>query len=345
MEQGQELLLEGLSYAGLENAPVSFEGLDGMQSVKDTFDELKTEKDDPEPDPKDQIEDPEKKVEKIEEDDKPEEDDAPEETVLDFVKKSFGYEIEGEFEDTQEGLLDYMQKVVPKAAEEKVKEIFESFPEVGNLYQHLAQGYSLDSFVKSIQQPEFAEIELAEDNVRAQKEVIRSYGKLRGLSEEDTEDLIDAAESKDQLYTRAQAYQAKIKEFHQQEIEQRKLEEKAAYDKQQQEFQQTVKQAQEIITKGKILNQTIPVVEQKRFFDYLFKPVTKDGFTQADLASQELDINQRLYLSYLTFKGLKPQETQRKSLTDTFRKGTPQGQRREQGSGIENLKPITDLLT
>jgi hypothetical protein len=81
----------------------------------------------------------------------------------------------------------------------------------------------------------------------------------------------------------------------------RQKEQMAAQQKQQQEFWDGVSET--IQNSNEFAGLQVPEKEKSKFFNYISRPVDKNGYTQRDIDHVEADMETKLAIDYLMYKG------------------------------------------
>lgn len=278
-----------------------------VEEQKDEDDETKQEvdeqpKDDEETQaPSDTDNNDDDKVDNEDSDDEDEDDDEP--SLIEQLRQE--YEIEGEFENTPEGLREFTRSVVEKRSQEgaqrQMEKYFETYPDVAEYIQMRRSGMSVEDVyesVKGLQLPD----NVVKDNDEQQKVIQRTYYQRKGLSESRIKRLIEVAENDGTLYEESKEFLKEMKEEdqlirqeRQQQLEQQEQQQKEQITKYWEDVGNTIK-------KGEIMNFRIPENEKDKFFNYIARAVDKDGNTQEMLDRKEMSIEQQLALRWLYYK-------------------------------------------
>lgn len=246
---------------------------------------------DPDPDP-----DPEQ----------PEDENTPEEeSIFQSLGKNLGYEIEGEFEDSVEGLTEYTRQVAQKMSDSILNDVFSKLPDVQEYMVFRMQGGDPKEYF-SAANPEinFSTLTLTEDDDSAIKLVARAALKKQGHDEEDIVELIKTMDASGALFQFSQK-NLKILAKDQAQTKQKLIDDAADKARKEKEDQDALISAIESTIKTRKLgNITLPVQEEKAFMDWMMKPVDKQGRTQRLIDVEKRDIETKLALEYIAFKGL-----------------------------------------
>ena len=237
-----------------------------------------------------------------------EETQPVDDSVVGQVLDSLGYETDeegGQYEDTAEGLTQLTKDVGSQIAEEQLDRLFEQYPLVG---QHLSYvmngGESQDFMTVNDPQSDYSKMKISEKDLRGQKYILSEYFRAKGHDDKFTNEILGDYQDGGRLYSKAQAAQ--------QELVQMQNQYKQQMVQQQQQYQQEQAQEQEKFWNGvyDTIDQSkefqgiqIPDREKSSFFDYLSQPVTKEGYTQRDVDYGEAEMDVKLAMDYLMFKG------------------------------------------
>ena len=156
------------------------------------------------------------------------------------VARTLGFELEGDYDDSLEGITNFVRDISQNAAEDQLQSLFEQFPDVQQHLDYvLAGGESREFFQKQGQQVDFNAIEITEENVSMQRAVLAQYLQNKGHDTEFIQDTIDTYETSGKLYSnaeKAKQYLAQFQAEEQQMLLQEQQEAQAAFQEQQNHF-------------------------------------------------------------------------------------------------------------
>lgn len=263
-------------------------------------------------------EDEESELEEVEADSKSAADDGVEaqesgedgeidNTVIGEVLTNLGYELEGDYADTVEGLTQMTQDVAQTMAEDQLDNLFEQFPEI---QQHLEfvlnGGNSAEFYNQGSRLSTVANVNLTENNVNAQQAVLVEYFRVKGHDDAFIAELLEDYASTDKLFDKSVKAKEALLKYEQGQRAQQMEQQKQASVQQRQEAQNfwgevsdTIQESREF--SGIVVQQR----DKKKFFDYISQPVDKQGNTQRDLDHENAEMDVRLAIDYLMFKGFK----------------------------------------
>lgn len=290
--------------------------------------------------------------EPLEESEEPvEEAEEPEEpSVIGGLKDYFGYELDEEFEDNEEGLKKFTLAIGKKMAESEFEELGKNYPDVLEYTNYRLNGGEPDKWFKvNFDEPDYSKIEITEDNEVTSKEVIKSFYKKQGFSEPEILELIKDYEDTGILHKQAAKTLPKL--INNQKEERKLLKEQQMIEAQQQQ-EQTKKIWQDIETKisgGDLNGLVIPEAEKTKFFDWIAVP-TEEGKSAMQIAEESMTIDQMLAFRYLLYKGGRisglvsnaKKTQQAESLRDRLSKGN---NNKLKGTGKQTLRTKGQTLS
>jgi len=252
-------------------------------------------------DPEEEQEEEEEEAEETEEDDG--EDGEP--TVVSEILEKLGYEPSDEYDDTPEGLLQMTKDVSSQMADDRIDEVLSNFPLVKQHLEYVLQGGESNQFMAAHDpRADYGEFELRENDTASQKVILANYFELKGHDKEFTNELLEDYEDSGKLFNKAAAAKDALSKYQEQQREsmyEQQREQSQKKSEQQQEFwngiADTIKDSQEFA------GITIPEREKSKFFNYISQPVNNDGLTQRDLDHTEADMDVKLAIDYLMYKG------------------------------------------
>jgi hypothetical protein len=221
------------------------------------------------------------------------------------VARTLGFELEGDYDDSLEGLTNFVRDMSQNAAEDQLQSLFEQFPEV---QQHLdfvlAGGNSREFFQRQGQQIDFNALEVRDDDVNMQRAVLAQFLQTKGHDTEFIQDTIDTYEDSGRLLANAKRAKDHLAKFQQEEQQQLMAMQQQQYEQQQEQQQQFWSEVADHIEDGnEFAGVKIPDREKSNFFDYISQPVGDNGETQRDLDYQEAGTDVKLAIDYMLYSG------------------------------------------
>lgn len=268
----------------------------GTPIVEDTLDpqtppDLDDQKNDPEPEvkPEPKKRGPKPKETNVEpepvkdpEPTKDTEPDADDEGLILGLAAKLGYEFDEDeqYEETEEGLVSFIQKQQEIGAQQMVENYFQSVhPKAAEMFDLVnmisdlpieEQDKILDDFYKG-KSPDidFESVNLEEEST--QKSVLKTFYKKNGFSDEQITKKLDKFEIAGMLKDEAEDAIEHLVKIQKEETKKIIAKEKADADARKEQTKKYYQTLQNTIESGKINNFTIPVNERKATFDYIAK--------------------------------------------------------------------------
>lgn len=249
------------------------------------------------------------------EDQEDDEDDSDEDSeeygsVAESIAKALGYDIENEYADTEEGLVEFTKDIAQNIAEDQLNELFEQFPLVQKHLDFVLAGGDSEKFFQAYNPNlDYSQYEIDQNDSRTQKAFVSEYFKTKGHDEEFIKDMLEDYEDSGKLYDKAivaQKQLATIQSREREQIVEQQKRERAEQEKAQEEFWENVAAT---IDQGKeFAGIRIPEKEKAKFFDYISAPVDKTGKTRRDMDYANSDLDVKLAIDYLMYKGMNLQD-------------------------------------
>ena len=235
------------------------------------------------------------------------EDGEIDNTVIGEVLTNLGYELEGDYADTVEGLTQMTQDVAQTMAEDQLDNLFEQFPEIQKHLEFVLNGgdssefYSQGNRLNTV-----ANVNLTENNVNAQQAVLVEYFRVKGHDDSFIAELLEDYASTDKLYDKSVKAKEALLKYEQAQRAHQMEAQKQASAQQRQEAQNFWSNVSETIEESREFSGiVVQQKDKKKFFDYISQPVDKQGNTQRDLDHEGAEMDVRLAIDYLMFKGFK----------------------------------------
>ena len=232
-------------------------------------------------------------------------DDDP--TIIELVQTNLGYDVDGQFDNSVDGVTDYVKQAIPIAARQMVDQIFEEYPEARNLIDHLAKGNSLETFLEETQVPDYFSMEVneTEENIQVQRNIMKAQFTNAGISEDDATSLIDNLEENGKLQTTAKTALDKMQSQYKGVVEAKKEQELASQEAAQKAAKKQWDEVKTMVDSGQLGAIKVPASKQGAFWDYLTKPVDTNNNTLRSTKNQALSLEQRMMLEYMVFSEFK----------------------------------------
>jgi len=273
-------------------------------SEKEIIDELEESSTEYEDEDDDEVESKPLKNKEAEDDT---EDSSEPNTVVGDILEKLGYDTENEYDDTTDGLIKLTQDVGSQIAEDQLDQLFEKFPLVKNHSQYVLSGGDSQQFMKAYDpNNDYSKMDVSEEDIASQRAVLSDYFKAKGHEDDFIQEILEDYKDSGKLFdkaTRAQEALAKSQSATREKMLAGQKTQQVEDNKKQKEFWNGVYDTIENSTEFAGL--TVPKREKSKFFNYISSPVTREGQTQRDLDHGNAEMEVKLAIDYLMFKGFK----------------------------------------
>ena len=321
--------------------PADIDSEEEKKEVEEKVKEPVAKKPAPEPEPEPETKEPEVEPE------------VEEGTIVGEIIEKFGYDnIDEEFEDTTEGLTRLTEVLSEKLAVETLDSLFEKFPTVQKHLEYVQQGGDPNEFMRAFTpEVDYSRIELKEDDVNAQKKILTEYFIARGTEKDFIGDMLESYEDKGTLKDKAVAAKKALADAQAAQREAQLQQQREQYLQQQQQTQKMWEDIGNTISDATDLS-GIPISQRdkNKFYDYISKPVDSYGNTQRDVDMQKADLDTKLAIDFLMFKGFeldkfigkKASTKAAKTLKEKLEKNSkrPKSVRTGNGASNDNIESI-----
>lgn len=246
-------------------------------------------------------------------------------SVLEQLQTRFGSDFKDEngnpivFDDNEEGIAAYVETVVQSRVKEAqvaaINNLFETYPQVEQVINHLKLNGTLDDFVEI---PDRSQITVSKDNEEQQATFIREEWKLSG-KKGDVNKFIDYCKNAGILYDTAVESKEAVDSIYESRLAKQKAQVEAKEAAAAAEEKAYWDSVEKTISKGELLGYSIPeqiqcnkdgkkvMLSRKDFLKYVSTPVDNEGNTAYMLDEAKVDSNARmqddLLKAFLRFTG------------------------------------------
>lgn len=246
-------------------------------------------------------------------------------SVLNQLQTRFGSDFKDEngnpivFDDNEEGIAAYVETVVQSRVKEAqaaaINNLFETYPQVEQVINHLKLNGSLDDFVEI---PDRSQITVSKDNEEQQAAFIREEWKLSG-KKGDVNKFIDYCKNAGILYDTAVESKEAVDSIYESRLAEQKAQVEAKEAAAAAEEKAYWDNVEKTISKGELLGYSIPeqiqcnkdgkkvMLSRKDFLKYVSIPVDSEGNTAYMLDEAKVDSDARmqddLLKAFLRFTG------------------------------------------
>lgn len=267
-----------------------------------------------------------------------EDNDNQEASFYESLNKLIGYEVEGEFDESVEGVAEYAKAIGQRMAEEEVRDLFESFPDVKEYLQFRLNNGDPAKYFETKYGEDYSKYAVTEEDVTTQETIVRKYLVNDGYKEDQINEIIKDYKDTGLLYKQAKRLAEKLTEsqkYKKEELLVKQAEEARLAEEKRQEM---VSEINSTIDKGTLHNIVIPEKDRKDFKAWLLQPDQR-GQTKRQATMSQMSIQQKLELEYLAFKGFDLKDLVRKEAANTkiefLKKGAASKGSRLFGTGVE----------
>lgn len=271
--------------------------------------------------------------------DEPEPDESGEGTY-ESLNKLLGYEVEGEFDESVEGIADYTKAVATKIAQEELKDLFSTFPDVKEYLEYRLNNGSPDKYFES----KFGESDyskytnITESDETTQEVIVRKYLAQQNFTDEEINETIRDYKDTGLLYKTAKKAADKLVASQKTRKEELIMQQAERAREEEAKRTEVIGEITDVVEKGKLKNLVIPEKDRKEFKSWLLNPDAK-GQTKRQATMSKLSMQEKLELEYLVFKGFNLNDLVKTEVTKTridfLKKGATSKQTRLSGTGKE----------
>ena len=156
-------------------------------------------------------------------------DENYEESVAGQISSILGFEMEGEYADTVEGLTEYVRDISQEVAESQLEELFQQFPEVQRHLDYVLSGGQSEQFFQAHNpQSDFSKVQMSEEDTMTQKIMLSQYFQMKGHDEGFINEMLEDYEDSGKLFSKAQVAKDALAQAQKQQREQM-MEQQEAY--------------------------------------------------------------------------------------------------------------------
>lgn len=269
-------------------------------------------------------------------------------SVKQDMENTYGIKLDGEFENSPDGLKLLASEMAPKIGEQMLLNYLSQVPYMREFFDHVViGGKSLETFLAKSEKPIFTSIEikpLVDVEEAAKPKMIDNLKTLikmdftnKGVPEDDIAGMIQLYEANGSLYEKGKAAKDNLSKAHTAQVDAKIKEEEARLQVEEQKVQADIKKVDEMITKNDIAGIQIPAADIRPFKDAMLRSLNAQGRTLMDDKREKMTLEQRVLLDYLIFKDLKvtglQSKTPAQSKAFSFKKANEENNKR-QGSRI-----------
>ena len=239
------------------------------------------------------------------------EEEEEESSLFETLAQQLGYEFDEDeqYEESEEGLTNFVQKISDKIADQKLNGFLESLPPVASEFfdylQMLGENATEDKvkefFTSVNRELDYKSVDLYSEDV--QKSVLKTFFREAGMEDDEIKETLEDYEVAGILKKQASIAASKLDKRQEAKRQELLESERQADLKRKQELQEFWGNVEQTIKKGKVQNLSIPLAEQKSLLEYMSKP-TKSGKSVMSEDLAKLTVEDRVALAvWLKNKG------------------------------------------
>lgn len=289
--------------------PQEEQELEELEDVEEdeSNEELAIESDEDEEYEEENEEEYEEQEEEEEEDDEDlNPNDFEDDSVISEIMDKLGYDVENaNYEDTPEGIAELTSDIASQIADDRIDEVMEAFPLVKEHLDYVLAGGDSQRFMEANDpNKDYNLLEIDENDIGIQKQLLSNYFATKGHDKEFIEEMVNDFEDTGKLYSKAEAAKtalSNLQEAQRSQMVEEQRQQQAVQEEKLTEFWNGV--ADTIEESAEFAGISVPDRDKNKFFDYLSTPVTQEGQTQRDIDHQDADMDIKLAIDYLMYKG------------------------------------------
>lgn len=180
-----------------------------------------------------------------------------------------------------------------KGKEEGVSELFEYFPEVKALAEHLNAGYTIESFLQEVQVPDYSRINLEEATDEQKENLYRTYLKEKDTDEDEIESLVETVKDAGKMDERADKAKTFLTKKYQEQVDKKKAEEKTQKEAREKQAKEQEEKLNAIFKTGDLKVAKLNETQSKQLKEF----ISNNELYQKTWA--ELPLEKRLLIEHL----------------------------------------------
>lgn len=224
-------------------------------------------------------------------------------SVIDVLREKLGYEVQGEFTEDYDGVVNFTQQVAGEIAKEQLDAVFEQFPDVEEYLQFRYNGGDPKKYFQaSAPAVDYSTLEIHEDDVSTQRAIVQEHLRYMNYSEEEIAETIQDYVDAGILERNAKRSLTKLKTVQEQQARQLVEQQEQEAKQMQQQVQEQWTSIQNTIQQGNLRGFNIPEADKGRFYAWMSEAKDNQGRTQRMIDQQQMDLETQLALEYLLYK-------------------------------------------
>lgn len=231
-------------------------------------------------------------------------EEADEESIITELQAKLGYDLEGEFEESIDGLTEFTKATAEKMAQEQMQNVFSAFPDVQEYLNYRANGGDPKNYFQTAApEVDYTTLEITSEDTTTQKKVVGEFLRAQGFENDEITETLEDYEDAGILERHAKKALTRLKSDQVKRKEQLIKEQQAQAEQQAQENERMWNEISSTINEGSLKGITVPERDKKRFFDWMASPIDREGNSQRSIDRAKLDQETLLALEYIVYKG------------------------------------------
>ena len=229
------------------------------------------------------------------------EEEAP--SVIDVLREKLGYEVQGQFSEDYDGVVQFTQSVANEIAKEQLDTVFSQFPDVEEYLQFRYNGGDPKKYFQaSAPVVDYSTLEIQEDDVSTQRAIVGEHLRRMNYTDEEIAETVQDYVDAGILQRNAELSLTKLRAYQQQEAKQLVAQQQQQAEQAQAEVQQQWTNIQQTIARGSLRGFNVPESDKSKFYAWMSEARDNQGRTQRMIDQQQMDLETQLAMEYLLYK-------------------------------------------
>lgn len=224
-------------------------------------------------------------------------------SVIDVLKEKLGYEIQGEYSEDYDGVVQFTQAAASEIAKEQLDSVFSQFPDVEEYLQFRYNGGDPKKYFQaSSPNVDYAAIEIDADDVSTQRAVVQEHLRRMNYSDEEIAETVQDYVDAGILERHANRSLNKLRTMQEQDARNIVEQQKQEAAQLQEQVQQQWTSIQQTIQTGNLRGFNVPEADKTKFYSWMSEARDNQGRTQRMIDQDQMDLETQLALEYLLYK-------------------------------------------
>lgn len=225
--------------------------------------------------------------------------------VIDTLRQKFGYEVQGEYTEDYDGVVNFTTQVANEIAKEQLDTVFSQFPDVEQYLQYRYNGGDPKRyFAATAPEVDFGAVELSEDDISMQRMVVQEHMLKQGYTQDEVAETVQEYIDAGILHRQANRSLGKLQAFQEQEASKIVERQKQDAEQRQAQLQEQWTSIKSTIDRGQLKTFEIPKADKNKFYAWMSEAVDNQGRTQRLIDREQMDLETQLAIEYLAWKKL-----------------------------------------